>query len=734
MRRPKKVLLLGAGGMGMAPLALYLRGAGVRVEAHDDCFTEPLCGQLIDHGIKVIDELSPIKEPECIVHSSAIDPNDKRLKKFKDLGIPFYRRGDFLAKLFSRHRIIAVVGSHGKTSVTGRLVWALNQCGFEASYLVGAQFKNSDLPAGYYSKSKWLVMEVDESDGSIDGFSPWMTVCLNCDWDHVDQYADRKSFAHTLRNLFSRTKNTIIYGNAKPLNEIIREVEGKAVRSFECAKDPANFLEANNRAVLQVGKALDVNFSKVEFKQFPGMERRQSLLYHSSGRVVLEDYAHHPTEIASLLELRRRLLPDHIMRVVFQPHRYSRTKALASSFAEELSLADELHLLPTYGAFEKFDRSGAVESLMAYLPPRLRDDAKVLNSFYDLRMALGQKSKDSIDQIIFLGAGNLNKLAHAFSAWEQTGGSKQDAFGIFLKDRISKKSKLTQDMPLGSMTTMGVGGAAKWYAEPANIQDLSTLVEACDFFEIQRAMIGRGSNLIVPDKGFGGLVIRLINDYWRTIDLRTDDTIIVGAGAKLKEICKFACAKNLQGFEFLEGIPGTLGGALRMNAGAMGWEIFDLVEWVKFLMPNGEIKQIDGGELEVGYRYCREAYDGIALRAKLKAEGRAQHLEIRKVIKKMSRKRRKSQPTLASSGCVFRNPESHPAGWLIEQAGLKGEQIGGAAVSDIHGNFIVNQGDATTDHVVELIKRVKDRVMQTHGVILEPEVNLLGQSWKEYLS
>ena len=100
----------------------------------------------------------------------------------------------------------------------------------------------------------------------------------------------------------------------------------------------------------------------------------------------------------------------------------------------------------------------------------------------------------------------------------------------------------------------------------------------------------------------------------------------------------------------------------------------------------------------------------------------------------MSRKRRKSQPTLASSGCVFRNPESHPAGWLIEQAGLKGEQIGGAAVSDIHGNFIVNQGDATTDHVVELIKRVKDRVMQTHGVILEPEVNLLGQSWKEYLS
>ena len=284
------------------------------------------------------------------------------------------------------------------------------------------------------------------------------------------------------------------------------------------------------------------------------------------------------------------------------------------------------------------------------------------------------------------------------------------------------------------MTTMGVGGSTKWYAEPANIEDLRVLVEACQFFEVQRAMIGRGSNLLIPDQGFDGLVIRLRGAFWHRIELRTEDTIIVGAGARLKEICKFACGKNLTGFEFLEGIPGTLGGALRMNAGAMGWEIFDLVEWVKFLLPDGQIKQIDGGELEVGYRYCKEAYDGIALCAKLKAEGRAQHIEIRKVIEQMSRKRRKSQPTQSSSGCVFRNPEGYPAGWLIEQAGLKGEKIGDAGVSEVHGNFIVNHGQATTDHVVELIQRVKQRVEETQGVILEPEVNLLGQSWSKYLS
>ena len=424
------------------------------------------------------------------------------------------------------------------------------------------------------------------------------------------------------------------------------------------------------------------------------------------------------------------------MRVVFQPHRYSRTKAFAAQFAEELSQADELHLLPTYGAFETFDPSGEAESLTGYLPPRLRDSAMIFKHFYDLKNVLNiaKGANKSSDQIIFLGAGDLTKWAHAYSAWENADGVKQDAFGLFLQNRLSVDSKLIRDMPIGSMTTMGVGGAATWYAEPSNMTDLSTLVEGCDLFDLQRAMIGRGSNLLIPDHGFGGLVIRLKGDFWRTIDLRADDTVIVGAGAKLKEICKFACLKNLKGFEFLEGIPGTLGGALRMNAGAMGWEIFDLVEWVKFLMPNGEIKQIDGNELEVGYRYCREAYEGIALRAKLKAEGRAQHLEIRKLIEKMSRKRRQSQPKQASSGCVFRNPESHPAGWLIEQAGLKGEKVGGAAVSDIHGNFIINNGDATTEQVVELIQRVKERVKQTHGVVLEPEVNLLGQSWNQYLS
>ena len=247
-------------------------------------------------------------------------------------------------------------------------------------------------------------------------------------------------------------------------------------------------------------------------------------------------------------------------------------------------------------------------------------------------------------------------------------------------------------------------------------------------------MIGRGSNLIIPDEGFGGLVLRLRGPFWKEISSRTENTLVVGAGARLKEICKFACETGLKGFEFLEGIPGTLGGALRMNAGAMGWETFDLVEWVSFLLPDGTIRQIPGSDLDVGYRYCKEAYEGIALRAKLRAEGRSGHRAIRNVIDKLARKRRSTQPKQSSSGCIFRNPDEVPAGLLIDQVGLKGEREGGAVVSDLHANFIVNEGGASAEEVIALIKRVRDRVKESNGHLLEPEVTLMGKSWKEYLS
>ena len=302
-------------------------------------------------------------------------------------------------------------------------------------------------------------------------------------------------------------------------------------------------------------------------------------------------------------------------------------------------------------------------------------------------------------------------------------------------NQFLKKEKINfeENVNLSCFSYFKTGGNANLIIYPNSENQIQQLIFFLKKHKLKYKVIGFTSNILFLDEYEYGLFISL-ERIAKIIFDENSQIINVTAGYSLGRFVDFCVDKGISGFECLEGIPGTLGGALRMNAGAMGWEIFDMVEWVKFLMPDGKVRQIQADELEVGYRYCREAYDGIALRAKLRGEGKAQHLEIRKLIDQMSDKRRKHQPQQASSGCVFRNPENHPAGWLIDQAGLKGEKVGGAGVSEIHGNFIVNHGGATSEQVIELIQRVKKRVKDSQGVILEPEVNLLGESWNQYLS
>lgn len=735
MKKPKRVLLLGAGGMGMAPLALYLQGAGIQVEAYDDRFSEPLRSRLLGEGIEVLGEPIPTGEPDCVIRSSAVPEDGPQVAPWIKKGIPVYRRGEFLSRFTAHRKVLAIVGSHGKTTTTGMLVWALEQLGFPCSYLIGGCFRDESLPPGKFIGKSWVILEVDESDGTIEGFSPTTTLALNCDWDHVDRYESSDSLASTFQGLFTRTKDCLIVPRGSALAEWAEANPPQRLLPFDPLVEPADYFESNRRAALAAGESMGVDLSTIDFSKFPGMKRRQAVLHQCETRCVVEDYAHHPTEIRAFLSQRRLQLPDHILQVVFQPHRFSRTQALAERLAEELSQADDLHLMPTYGAFEKFDQAGSAETLMGYLPPRLRDRTRIFSEFSELRKAIGPAPSGKVqDQVLFVGAGDLERWAHAFASWEQASGDKHDAFAHYLSTRLSNSTPLLSDEPLASKTTIGVGGASRWYAEPAHSEDLRTIVEACHLFGIHRAMIGRGSNLIIPDEGFGGLVLRLRGPFWKEISPRTQDSLVVGAGARLKEICKFACGRGFKGFEFLEGIPGTLGGALRMNAGAMGWETFDLVEWVSFLLPDGSIRQIPGTDLNVGYRYCKEAYEGIALRAKLRAEGRSDHRAIRNAIEKLARKRRITQPKEASSGCIFRNPEDISAGLLIDQVGMKGEREGSAVVSDLHANFIVNEGGASAEEVIALIKRVRDRVKESNGHLLEPEVTLMGKSWNEYLS
>ena len=437
--------------MGMAPLAFYLRGAGIQVEAYDDRFTEPLRTRLLGEGIEVLGEPIPTGEPDCVIRSSAVSEESSQVSHWIKKGIPVFRRGEFLAKFTAHRKTLAIVGSHGKTTTTGMLVWALDQVGFQCSYLIGGCFRDESLPPGKFIRKSWVILEVDESDGTIEAYSPTTTLALNCDWDHVDRYESSDSLASTFQGLFSRTKDCLIVPRGSALEKLAEENTSSHLIPFDPLADPADYFESNRRAALAAGESMGVDLSELDFSKFPGMKRRQSVLYDSEIRCVVEDYAHHPTEIRAFLSQRRLKLPDHLLRVVFQPHRFSRTQALAEHLADELSQADDLHLMPTYGAFEKFDQAGSAETLMGYLPPRLRDRTRIFSEFSELRSAVGTASSDK-DQVLFVGAGDLERWAHAFASWEHAKGDKHDAFAHYLSTRLSASTPLTSDEPLASKT------------------------------------------------------------------------------------------------------------------------------------------------------------------------------------------------------------------------------------------------------------------------------------------
>jgi len=228
-------------------------------------------------------------------------------------------------------------------------------------------------------------------------------------------------------------------------------------------------------------------------------------------------------------------------------------------------------------------------------------------------------------------------------------------------------------------------------------------------------------------------VISLGHAAWQTFELLGNGRVWAGAGLRLKNLCGLAAKAGLTGFEFLDGIPGNIGGALRMNAGAMGGWMFDVVEEVQLMSRAGELRTMKKADMHVVYRHCEELDDSIALGVLLKPASVEESETIARQLDVYRDKRQKSQPREPSAGCVFKNPPGDSAGRLIDVAGLKGERVGDAEVSPIHANFIVNRGHATSADIIELIRRVRARVEQTRGIRLEPEVLLYGKEWKDVL-
>ena len=291
---------------------------------------------------------------------------------------------------------------------------------------------------------------------------------------------------------------------------------------------------------------------------------------------------------------------------------------------------------------------------------------------------------------------------------------------------LPKDTLIRRDEPLARRTTLRVGGPADLYVEPPGEGPLASVLELCTLRGVPVMVLGRGSNLIVRDGGFRGVVVSLGHPEFCRVEPQ-GERLQVGAGARLKQVALEARRHGLTGLEFLEGIPGSVGGALRMNAGAMGRWTFDVVERVRCLDLQGRSRDLGREEITAAYRSCPLFRDHLAVGALLRGSP-APVEAVRERMETYSRRRWDTQPHEPSAGCTFKNPSDDlSAGRLIDELGLKGTRVGDAMVSEIHANFLVNLGGASARDVLALMELVRQRVREARGVELETEVEIVGE-------
>jgi UDP-N-acetylmuramate--alanine ligase len=757
------VYLVGAGGCGMSGLGHLLLDLGHSVAGSDLALNQEI-QQLRRRGARIeighdVAHLAAAN-PVLVVYSSAIRMQNPELHAARARQIPVVRRAALLAALMERQRGICVAGMHGKTTTAAWLAFALRQLSANPSYAVGALVPQLQPHARFENSESWFVAEADESDGSLCEFRPEAAIVLNLDEEHLDFYANFEAIARAFEQFASRTRGTVIYcADDARLAELFSRRPNSfsygfhSLSAYRIERTPGDGSDApacfdlwHQGGLLgsfTIGLAGEKNISNAAaviamlhqlgfpprdissaVAPFRGASRRQEELFRDARFQVFDDYGHHPSEITATLEMLRSKKPRRLL-VAFQPHRFTRTQQLLSQFAVSFGGADRLWLAEVYAASEEAIPGVNSAALAEAIRTQGEREVTLIPDVADLPEAIRQEMQPG-DLVLFLGAGDITHAAHAMAEiLRSEAATPKETLFAELAARVSPETLLRPDEPLSKKTTLRVGGTADFYVEPASENELAAVLRFCGERHLPFLILGRGSNLLIKDKGVRGVVICLAHPAFSRIEM-CGDRLHCGAGAKLKLVAAEARRHCVSGLEFLEGIPGSIGGALRMNAGAMGSWMFDVVETIRFMDYSGNIHERKSSEVAVEYRGCPLFKNHVALGAVLKGDP-APGDAIRLRIEQFNRKRWESQPAAPSAGCIFKNPETIPAGKLIDELGLKGTRVGGASVSTVHGNFIINEGGATAQDVLRLIDLIKDRAKSARGIELKTEVEIIGE-------
>ena len=428
----------------------------------------------------------------------------------------------------------------------------------------------------------------------------------------------------------------------------------------------------------------------------------------------MDDYGHHPTEVAATLQTARSYKPGRVI-VLFQPHRYSRTHKLADDFGKTLQAADLVFVTDIYAASEDPIPGVSGQTIVDAILANGSTKAYFVPDLPTAHHAVGNNLAEG-DLFLTLGAGNVheagNKIIRDLKVLEEIRNE-------------TKASAIKLYEPMSRHSTMRVGGPAQFWIEPSEFRQLADSVSFCKARGIPVRIVGRGSNLLIRDGGIRGAVIHPAGGAFAAVTVE-GNTITAGVGVRFKKVASIAREHGIGGFEWMEGIPGNVGGGLRMNAGAMGVETFDQVVAVTFLDEDGEIRTRKRDEIKFYYRNVPELRRNYALEATFAGVPSDQQA-IQEKLNESRHHRNTTQPKAASAGCTFKNPAVCGAGQLIDEMGLKETGVGKAEVSPEHGNFIVNRGKASASDVISLIEKIKAKAKEDRGVVLETEIQILGE-------
>jgi UDP-N-acetylmuramate--L-alanine ligase/UDP-N-acetylenolpyruvoylglucosamine reductase len=755
--RPRRIHLIGVAGSGMSGIASLLLDLGYEVSGSDRSTTtetERLQGAGLEFYCPHTAE--SVNGAGIIVYSSAIKPGrNLAFDAAAAAGLPMFRRAEALASIMARKQGIVIAGMHGKTTTSSMAAHVLRQAGLNPGHYVGAETPLLGVNARWDRDGEFFVAEGDESDGTLVLYHPRHTILLNVEEEHLDHYKDIHEINAVYSQLLDQTSGAFYYCAADPGATAICQGRERAVGyGWDAADDfsaqdleftgqstaftvfkkdqplgrvilniPGRHNVMNALAVTALAVDLGVPFDRIAWalSTFRGARRRFEVKLRSPACTVVDDYGHHPTEIAATLQTARQFAHEGRVICLFQPHRFTRTQLLRKEFGQAFSQADAVFITDIYPASELPIPGITGETIVEEIRAHEGDRLKVFSTpkRETAHIAVGNHLRAG-DLLITLGAGNVHEVGTRLAADLQT------AEGLRLA-QAEEGATVKLYEPMSKHTTIRIGGPAQFWLEPSTVAGFSRLIHHCREQGIPYKVVGRGSNLLIRDGGLKGAVIHPEGGEFDEITVDPDKhTLTAGVGVKFKRLAAAARNAGIGGFEWMEGIPGSVGGGLRMNAGAMGRETFDQVLSVTVLDAGGNLRERTRQEMDVRYRSVPELNEHMAVRAVFQGQP-ADIADIDAGMKTGVEKRRSSQPVAASAGCIFKNPASCPAGRLVQELGLKNESVGAARVSEVHGNFIVNEGGATARDVLDLIAIIRQKARETRGIDMETEVQIIGE-------